>query len=110
MRHRVNEILKLTHKEGWVHCSTDENPADLGSRGALASQLREDDFWWLGPRWLKGQKKDWPVRREVFQTPECLLEAKKSTSALLVETKGEEGVAAVVPLNDYSRLQRLVCV
>ena len=36
VRHRVNEILKLTDKEDWAYCSTEENPADLGSRGVLA--------------------------------------------------------------------------
>ena len=110
VRHRVNEILRLTDKEEWAHCSTLENPADLGSRGVLASQLKEDELWWLGPRWLTGRKEDWPMKIENFQTPESLLEVKKSTSALLVETKGEDGVAVVVPLNDYSKLQRLVCV
>ena len=50
------------------------------------------------------------MKMENFQTPESLLEVKKSTSALLVETKSEDGVAVVVPLNDYSKLQRLVCV
>ena len=37
VRHRVNEILSLTNKEEWAYCPTGENPADLGSRGALAS-------------------------------------------------------------------------
>ena len=36
VRHRVNETLKLTDKEDWAYCSTEENPADLGSRGVLA--------------------------------------------------------------------------
>ena len=44
VRHRVNEILKLTAKEDWAYCSTDENPADLGSGGVLASQLKENNF------------------------------------------------------------------
>ena len=37
-------------------------------------------------------------------------EEKKSTSALLVEMKAETGVTAVVNVNDYSKLHRLVCV
>lgn len=110
VRHRVNEILRLTDKEEWAYCSTLENPADLGSRGVLASQLKEDELWWHGPQWLTGRKEEWPVKMENFQTPESLLEVKKTTTALVVETKGEEGIAAVVPLNDYSKLQKLVCV
>ena len=39
VRHKENEILRLSYKEDWAYCSTKENPADLGSRGVLASQL-----------------------------------------------------------------------
>ena len=110
VRHRVNEILRLTNKEEWAYCSTVENPADLGSRGVLASQLKEDELWWRGPQWLTGRIEDWPVTAEVFRTPESVSEEKKSTSALLVEMKAETGVTAVVNVNDYSKLHRLVCV
>ena len=61
-------------------------------------------------QWLTGQIEDWPVTTEDFQTPETVSEEKKSTTALLVETKGETGVAAVINVNDYSKLHRLVCV
>ena len=108
VQHRVDEILRLTNKEEWAYCSTLENPADLGSRGVLASQLKEGELWWRGPRWLTGQKEDWPVMNEDFQTPETTSEEKKSTSVMLVETKEE--TTAVVNVNDYSKLQRLVCV
>ena len=39
--HRVNKILKLTAKEDWAYCCNDKNPADLGLRGVIASQLKE---------------------------------------------------------------------
>ena len=35
VRHRVNEILKLTDKEDWAYCSTEENPAGLGQQQRL---------------------------------------------------------------------------
>ena len=93
-----------------MHCLTVENPADLGSRGVLASQLKGDELWWRGPQWLTGQIEDWPVTPKDLPAPESLLEAKKSTSALLVTMRKETGVAALVSLNDYSELQRLVRV
>lgn len=85
-----------------------ENLADLGARAVLASQLKEDELWGRGPRWLTGQKEDWPVTNEDFQTPKTTSEEKKSTSVMLVKTKEE--TTAVVNMNDYSKLQRLVCV
>ena len=45
VRRRVDEILRLTNEEEWAYCSTVENPADLGSRGVLASQLKGDKLW-----------------------------------------------------------------
>lgn len=45
VRHSVNEILKLSSKEDWSYCPTEENPADIGSRGVIASQLKEDKLW-----------------------------------------------------------------
>ena len=59
---------------------------------------------------MTGQIEHWPVTPEDLPTPESLLEAKKSTSSILVTMKKETGVAALVNPNDYSKLQRLVCV
>ena len=36
VRHRVDEILRLTNKNERAHVSPEENPADIGSRGILA--------------------------------------------------------------------------
>ena len=62
------------------------------------------------PQWLTGQIEDWPVIPEDLPTPESSFEKKKSTSAMLVAMKGKTGVTALVNPNDYSKLQRLVCL
>ena len=110
VRHRVNEILKLTDKEDWAYCSTEENPADLGSRGVLASQLKENQLWWRGPSWLTERPEDWPVLTESLRTPESLIEEKKSASVMMTKAEIVSGIAGVIDVNDYSTLQRLVRV
>ena len=110
VRHRVNEILKLTAKEDWAYCSTDENPADLGSRGALASQLKENQLWWCGSSWLTGRPDEWPAMTEAYQTPESQVEEKKSTTVLLTEAERPSGMVNVIDLNNHSTVQRLVQV
>ena len=110
VRHRVNEILKLSNKEDWAYCSTEENPADLGSRGVLASQLKGSQLWWCGPAWLTKQPEDWPVTTESFRIPESLIEEKKTVTAMLTGTEVVTGISAVIDINDYSSLQRLVRV
>ena len=62
VRHRVNEILKLNEKEDWSHCPVEENPADIGSRGVSALELKQSKLWWHGPMWLKEREKT--VRRQ----------------------------------------------
>ena len=39
---RVNELLGITQKEDLAHCPGGQNPADIGSRGDLASRLKEN--------------------------------------------------------------------
>ena len=106
----MNEILKLTDKEDWAYCSTEENPADLGSRGVLASQLKENQLWWRGPSWLTERPEDWPVLTESLRTPESLIEEKKSADVMMTKVEIVSGIAGMTDLNDYSTLQRLVRV
>ncbi|GFV05645.1 integrase catalytic domain-containing protein [Trichonephila clavipes] len=49
---RISEIRKLTTSEDWFHISTDQNPADILSRGCGPKQLQKRK-WWQGPDWLK---------------------------------------------------------
>ena len=60
VRQQVNEILRLTKKEDWRHVPSVENPADIGSRGMNASELKDVILWWEGPEWLKEGKEAWP--------------------------------------------------
>ena len=54
-----NRVNKINEKQlTWRHVPTDENPADLGSRGAVPKQL--DDLWKKGPCWLSDSR-DWPT-------------------------------------------------
>jgi len=50
---RVNEILETTTKNNWKHVKSEDNPADLVSRGLAASNLLHNELWWNGPHWLK---------------------------------------------------------
>ena len=54
----TNRVNKINGKElTWRYVPTDENPADLGSRGGEASKLTE--LWLKGPSWLSDPDK-WP--------------------------------------------------
>ncbi|GFY73444.1 integrase catalytic domain-containing protein [Trichonephila inaurata madagascariensis] len=49
---RVSKIQTTIPSVEWCHVSGIENPADLGTRGLLPSQLLAHDQWIQGPLWL----------------------------------------------------------
>ena len=50
---RVSEIVKLLPSQHWHHVKTEDNPADVVSRGMEPSKLKNYSPWWHGPLWLK---------------------------------------------------------
>lgn len=71
---RVTEILSLSNKTSWRHIKTEENPADLGTRGCLPPNLIQNLLWWQGPSWLQKPQSIWPEPRTFSPTD---LETKK---------------------------------
>ncbi|XP_071056370.1 uncharacterized protein [Onthophagus taurus] len=55
---RVAEIQELSSAQ-WHHVVSEENPADLASRGVLPSELPNLRFWWRGPEWLNLPNLSW---------------------------------------------------
>ena len=49
---RVQEIRNHTKPSQWRHIATEENPADLTSRGVDAEDLVDNELWWHGPTFL----------------------------------------------------------
>ncbi|GFY11986.1 uncharacterized protein TNCV_4974861 [Trichonephila clavipes] len=46
---RVAKIRELTVNFSWHHISSENNPADLVSRGLSVSDLINSSLWWKGP-------------------------------------------------------------
>ncbi|KAH7708582.1 Pao retrotransposon peptidase family protein [Aphelenchoides avenae] len=58
---RIKEIR--TDDECYIaYIKTDENPADIASRGATIAELRESQLWWHGPSWLSQPEEAWPEK------------------------------------------------
>lgn len=63
IKNRIKEIKNITKE---IPCTfhyikSNENPADLASRGMNFDQLKESSLWWNGPQWLKKSKEQWPA-------------------------------------------------
>ena len=51
----VAEIQSTWDPQHWKHCSGEDNPADLLTRGLPAKVLADSKLWWAGPCWLSSQ-------------------------------------------------------
>ncbi|CAG7734836.1 unnamed protein product [Allacma fusca] len=49
---RVGEIQTLLPYDHWGHVISEENPADVCSRGINPADLIQHPLWWTGPPWL----------------------------------------------------------
>ncbi|XP_031625624.1 uncharacterized protein LOC116342255 [Contarinia nasturtii] len=47
--------------EIWAHVVSQDNPADLISRGIKADEIIKSKFWKQGPEWLLKAKEEWPT-------------------------------------------------
>ena len=73
---RVRKIRACEIDE-WRHVPTDQNPADLRSRGGSVNS----NLWWDGPEWL--QRSDaWPPNLVTIASPESKAESKVIREAL----------------------------
>ena len=115
----MDEILDLTGREQWFHCKGTENPADLGTRGILPSQLEENSLWFQGPSWLSEGPKNWPLRElsQLQPTEESLKEMKgarletgNEQSVLFTksETEPTMSLAEIINPENYSNIHRLI--
>ncbi len=106
VRHRVNEILQLSNKSDWRHCPSEQNPADIGSRGISAIELRDSELWWYGPSWLVEPENRWPAEKLTGPTAESNEETRKA-AVLPVLSDTPQGIEIVMEISVYSTLQRL---
>ncbi|XP_046145647.1 uncharacterized protein LOC123988932 [Osmia bicornis bicornis] len=57
---RVSFIQTELPSAKWAHVPTEENPADLATRGSKPVDLMHANLWWHGPDWLAMPEEHWP--------------------------------------------------
>ena len=84
----ANRVRKIRDHEEivWHHVPTEDNPADVGSRGASVTNHK---LWWDDPRWL-GDREKWP--------PDILVKSSSETKAETKMTKEIINVGVERPL------------
>ena len=61
---RIAVIQSLLSPELWRHVSTDQNPANVASRGQVPDQLPQCNNWFNGPAFLRLEQDKWPISSE----------------------------------------------
>lgn len=66
--HRIATIIEIVDPKYWFHVKSEDNPADLASRGAYPSDLLNNNLWWHGPKWLQERTQSWISASPVLKT------------------------------------------
>lgn len=99
---RVEQILDITNVKQWKHVLTDQNPADVLSRGLSAIKLKESALWWNGPKWML-QEQQWPTEGHVLTNEDCLPEIRE---VKLVLATVDSSMQLINAYSDWNRLVR----
>ena len=108
---RINEIIQHFPAVTWSFTPSEDNPADLLTRGISTTQLKTCKLWTHGPDWLPDTT-NWPkwtpanvLEIQALDTATSFTPSKETT----LDTKFA-GILAIVDPSRYSRLYRLTAV
>lgn len=106
VQNRVDEIRRLTDIAQWNHCRSEDNAADLLTRGVSGEFLQKSSLWAHGPHWLQDKKGDWKLNSE---------QQVSKTALLLVESRlacleGRSPLMSYHNFSSWNRLLRVTCL
>ena len=109
---QVSEIYNVLPSASWRFCSTNDNPADLLTRGITYDQLQSFLMWLNGPPWLLSENQ-WPERKptEALQLQVSLVETEEATQPVQNTTAVENvGLHCILDVAAHNSLSRLLNV
>ena len=107
---KVFEGIDLFENTILSYVSTDDNPADVGSRGVRPSNKERIKLWQEGPAWLKNRRETWPISDGSSQKQPSLkdLEIKKINAVKVTACPQIQEVKPLQHLFEkYSSLEKL---
>ena len=108
VENRIKEIHSVLPNVTWKHCPTQDNPADLGTRGKTLKQLQSLEKWWHGPSWLCTGR--WPQQLMINQMEEARDEELKPVMQVFSTSKEGKGLSGIIDLRRFSLKEKLLKV
>lgn len=104
VRNRVSQIQEFTKNGIWKHINSNDNPADIISRGAYPQQLHDSYLWFEGPKFLKSPQEQWPsfTLNEIDVPEQCT----KYSSFIVSENINKIYSVYYTKFSSYTRLIR----
>ncbi|XP_070508892.1 uncharacterized protein [Chironomus tepperi] len=103
---RVAEIQEEADKFKLNHVRTQNNPADLISRGLSVEELKDCDLWWKGPQFLQQNEEYWPESLLSYDLNE--MEYKKEFRRVLIVSQPSSNYILDYIENRYSHPSKLI--
>lgn len=109
---KVAQIREAVSASAWQFVPTDQNPADLLSRGCKLTELFRSDLWWGGPGFLMLSREEWPEHGIPAQPHEPLAgEAKLQSLVRIYRASGgaikPRGESPFARVSDWTRACRI---
>ncbi|GFS49999.1 integrase catalytic domain-containing protein [Trichonephila clavipes] len=109
VRNRVSIIQELTESDFWKHVNSENNPADILSRGISPDKIQHCELWWFGPPFLHQYKELEPYDITAVEGDDLFLQELKETSdfPLCALLKNIEPLNIISNCSSFTKLQRV---
>ncbi|GFX76541.1 integrase catalytic domain-containing protein [Trichonephila clavipes] len=110
VRNRVSIIQELTESDFWKLVNSENNPADILSRGISPDKIQHCELWWFGPTFLHQYKELEPYDITAVEGDDLFLQELKETSFfhLCALLKNFEPLDIISNCSSFTKLQRVI--
>lgn len=106
---RISKIQNLSAAHQWRHVTSNNNPADILSRGCKPKSFGLCDMWFFGPCFLHGNETVWPQNIDKDKLMTINVGKRKAPTALItLRSEAENIIYSINHGNSFRKLQRIV--
>jgi transposase InsO family protein len=110
---RISEIQEATTSDQWRYVPSQENPADVVSRGLSANQLLKSKTWTRGPDFLWKEESEWPKQPDIGPMSPDEPEVKRSKPGInlgIISAKTDLMDRLLTHFSDWHKLKKAVAL